>query len=129
VFPADSWLRSKSFQLVENKTFENVVLALIIVNSVLLAVDRPTIVKGSTLDVVLVNFDVAFAAFFTWEMVMKVCDMLRCVALRCVALRCVALRCVALRCVALRCVAFRVPLRGHTGPMRFLEDLSVLCVV
>jgi hypothetical protein len=95
VFPADSWLRSKSFQLVENKTFENVVLALIIVNSVLLAVDRPTIVKGSTLDVVLVNFDVAFAAFFTWEMVMKVCDMLRCVALRCVALRCVALRCVS----------------------------------
>jgi hypothetical protein len=72
LFPADSWVRVKSFQLVENSTFASVVLVLIIVNSVLLAVDRPTIEEGSTLNVVLVNFDIAFAAFFTWEMVVKV---------------------------------------------------------
>ncbi len=46
-------------------------LALIIFNCVLLAMDNPSVTDGSTLRAVLDNTDLVFAAFFAFEMVAK----------------------------------------------------------
>ena len=58
--------------MVQHPLYETMVMAVIIVNCILLALDDATVKPGSRLRAVLDASDYAFAAFFTVEMLMKV---------------------------------------------------------
>ena len=71
LFPTTSRLRQLLFAVVKHDAFEVSVLALIILNCILLAMDGPGNPVDSTLSVVVRNTDKMFAACFVAEMVVK----------------------------------------------------------
>ena len=69
--PATNLFRRFLFTLVEHPLYESLVLAVIITNCVLLAMDDSTVPPASTLRLVIDNSDYVFAGFFAVEMLMK----------------------------------------------------------
>jgi hypothetical protein len=69
--PTNPW-RQQLAKLVQSSSFDSIILVLIIVSSILLAIDNPLYDPQSDLVAVLSVIDVVFAALFTLEMVLKI---------------------------------------------------------
>jgi hypothetical protein len=71
IFSESNALRRLLFHLVGHSITELVVFSAIIINCILLAMDNPSVVAGSTLRAGLDAADIVFATFFAVEMVVK----------------------------------------------------------
>ena len=72
VFGPNSRIRRGCAYVVQSPWFDTTVLSLIIVSSILLAVDTPLLDPDSTLSTVLTILDIILTSLFTLEMLIKV---------------------------------------------------------
>eukprot|EP00163_Fabomonas_tropica_P014779 TRINITY_DN2686_c0_g2_i1.p1 TRINITY_DN2686_c0_g2~~TRINITY_DN2686_c0_g2_i1.p1 ORF type:complete len:1526 (-),score=377.56 TRINITY_DN2686_c0_g2_i1:447-4610(-) len=72
LFLPDNQLRVALARIVFHPVFEGIIIFLIVVSSVLLALENPSITKGSTMQRFLFISDIFFVSVFSLEMLMKI---------------------------------------------------------